>query len=54
MSVYLDRFLNVPAARLPSPAKTVENPAALLDELPESLDRQQQVHRVGELVGSKE
>jgi nitrite reductase/ring-hydroxylating ferredoxin subunit len=52
MSVYLDRFLNVPAARLPKSDQTVENPAALLDELPELLDRQQQVNRVGELVGS--
>jgi nitrite reductase/ring-hydroxylating ferredoxin subunit len=52
MSVYLDRFLNVPAARLPKPDKTVENPAELLHELPELLDRQQQVSRVGELVGS--
>ncbi|MBW4621101.1 MAG: Rieske (2Fe-2S) protein [Cyanosarcina radialis HA8281-LM2] len=52
MSVYLDRFLNVPAARLPNPDKTVENPAELLQELPDLLDRQQQVNRVGELVGS--
>jgi len=51
MSIYLDRFLNVPAARLPKPDKTVENPAELLHELPELLDRQQQVNRVGELVG---
>lgn len=51
MSVYLDRFLNVPAARLPKSDKTVENPAELLQELPELLDRQQQVNRVGELVG---
>jgi hypothetical protein len=52
MSVYLDRFLNVPAARLPKPDKTVENPAELLRELPDLLDRQQQVNQVGELVGS--
>ncbi|NDJ19481.1 Rieske (2Fe-2S) protein [Myxacorys almedinensis] len=52
MSVYLDRFLNVPAARLPNPDQTVEDPAELLHELPELLDRQQQVNRVGELVGS--
>ncbi|MBD2608449.1 Rieske (2Fe-2S) protein [Scytonema hofmannii FACHB-248] len=51
MSVYLDRFLNVPAARLPKPDKTVENPEELLRELPDLLDRQQQVNRVGELVG---
>jgi nitrite reductase/ring-hydroxylating ferredoxin subunit len=52
MSVYLDRFLNVPAARLPKPDQTVEHPAELLQELPEFLDRQQQVNQVGELVGS--
>jgi nitrite reductase/ring-hydroxylating ferredoxin subunit len=51
MSVYLDRFLNVPAARLPKPDQTVDHPAELLHELPELLDRQQQVNRVGELVG---
>jgi nitrite reductase/ring-hydroxylating ferredoxin subunit len=51
MSVYLDRFLNVPAVRLPKPDKTVENPGELLQELPDLLDRQQQVNRVGELVG---
>ncbi len=51
MSVYLDRFLNVPAARLPKPDKTVENPEELLRELPDLLDRQQQVNQVGELVG---
>ncbi|KAM3090395.1 Rieske (2Fe-2S) protein [Phormidesmis sp. 146-35] len=52
MSVYLDRFLNVPAAHLPKPDKTVENPAELLHKLPELMDRQQQVNQVGELVGS--
>lgn len=52
MSVYLDRFLNVPAAHLPRPDKTVQNPAALLHELPDLLDRQQYVNQVGELVGS--
>jgi len=52
MSVYLDRFLNVPAARLPKPDRTVENPVAVLKELPELFDRQQQVNQVGERVGS--
>lgn len=51
MSVYLNRFLNVPAARLPKSDKTVDNPAELLQDLPGLLDRQQQVDRVGELVG---
>ena len=52
MSVYLDRFLNVPPARLPEPAGAVENPEALLRELPALLDRQQQVNEAGELVAT--
>lgn len=52
MTVYLNRFLNMPPARLPDPAKTVEDPASLLAELPELLDRQQQVNAVGHLVGT--
>ena len=35
MSVYLDRFLNVPAARLPQPDQADPNPNRLLKELPE-------------------
>ncbi len=50
MSVYLDRFLNVPAARLPDPGDRVENPAKLLEEFPALLDRQQQVDEAGFLV----
>jgi hypothetical protein len=50
MSVYLDRFLNVPAARLPEPTVRVPDPERLLDELPALLDRQQQVHEAAELV----
>lgn len=50
MSVYLDRFLNVPPARLPEPSQTVENPEELLKELPALLDRQQQVNEAGTLV----
>lgn len=52
MSIYLDRFLNVPPARLPQPEQTVANPEQLLQELPMLMDQQQQVHRVGELIGS--
>ncbi|NER78632.1 MAG: Rieske (2Fe-2S) protein [Leptolyngbya sp. SIO1D8] len=52
MAVYLDRFLNVPPARLPNPAKQVETPEALLAELPELLNRQQQVTPAGRLVGT--
>ena len=50
MSVYLDRFLNVPPARLPEPSQIVENPQELLSELPALLDRQQQVNEAGTLV----
>ncbi len=50
MSVYLDRFLNAPTARLPEPDDTVPDPEALLAELPGLLDRQQQVNQCGELV----
>src|SRR5262249_7874050 len=50
MSVYLDRFLNVPAARLPEHDGKVEEVEELLHELPELLDRQQQVNEAGQLV----
>lgn len=48
MSIYLDRFLNIPAARLPSPNGTVENAPQQLRELAALLDRQQQVNQAGE------
>jgi len=50
MSVYLDRFLNVPAAPLPESDGGMKNPEALLRELPALLDRQQQVSEAGALV----
>ncbi|BAZ12028.1 Rieske [2Fe-2S] domain-containing protein [Calothrix sp. NIES-4071] len=50
MSVYLNRFLNVPPARIPEPKDIVENPEKLLGELPNLLDRQQQVNEAGKLV----
>ncbi len=50
MSVYLDRFLNVPAAHLPSIDNGAESPETVLDELPTLLDKQQQVNKAGELV----
>jgi hypothetical protein len=53
MSVYLDRFLNIPAARLPEATEangSGHTPAALLAGLPALLDRQQQVNEAGELV----
>ncbi len=50
MSVYLDRFLNVPATRLPEPQGG--EPETLLAGLRELLDRQQQVDEAGQLVAS--
>ena len=52
MAVYLDRFLNMPPARLPKPDKRVEQPETLLTELPDLLNRQQQVNAAGALVGT--
>ena len=51
ISVYLDRFLNVPAARLPEP-DGAGDPQELLDALPALLDQQQQVNEAGELVAA--
>jgi nitrite reductase/ring-hydroxylating ferredoxin subunit len=51
MSVHLDRFLNVPATRLPS-GRPDGAPEKLLEELPALLDRQQQVDEAGQLVAS--
>ena len=51
MSVHLDRFLNVPATRLPQPEDDVD-PDALLAELPLLLDAQQQVDPAAQLVAS--
>ncbi|MDZ7961289.1 MAG: nitrite reductase (NAD(P)H) small subunit [Aulosira sp. DedQUE10] len=52
MSVYLNRFLNVPPARLPELKDTGENPEELLQQLPELLNRQQQVNQTGQLVAN--
>jgi nitrite reductase/ring-hydroxylating ferredoxin subunit len=49
-SVYLDRFLNVPATRLPRPQGG--KPEELLAELRDLLDRQQQVDEAAQLVAS--
>jgi hypothetical protein len=51
MSVHLDRFLNVPATRLPDPGGGADA-EALLEELPRLLDRQQQVDEAGRLAAS--
>jgi hypothetical protein len=50
-SVHLDRFLNVPATRLPA-REPGADPDALLDEFPRLLDRQQQVDEAGQLAAS--
>jgi hypothetical protein len=49
MSVYLNRFLNVPPARLPVVKATVADPESLLEQLPDLLNRQQQVNETGRL-----
>lgn len=51
MSVHLDRFLNVPARRLPTPTPGGD-PDELLAELPALLDRQQQVDEARQLAAS--
>jgi nitrite reductase/ring-hydroxylating ferredoxin subunit len=51
MSIHLDRFLNVPAARLPAPDPNAD-PDLLLVELPGLLDRQQQVAEAAQLATS--
>lgn len=50
MSVYLNRFLNVPAARLPEDGEPVAPPDTVLAEFVALLDRRQQVNKAGELV----
>ncbi|MGH7949639.1 MAG: nitrite reductase (NAD(P)H) small subunit [Candidatus Binataceae bacterium] len=50
MSIYLDRFLNVPVARLPHPNGSRRRPAEILDALPALLDRQQQVNEAAMAV----
>jgi nitrite reductase/ring-hydroxylating ferredoxin subunit len=49
MSIYLDRFLNIPAARLPEPNGAAQNGAELA-ALATLLDQQQQVNQAGQKV----
>jgi hypothetical protein len=51
MSIHLDRFLNVPPAKVPAPDPGADGDV-LLEELPRLLDRQQQVTAAGQLVAS--
>lgn len=50
MSVYLDRFLNIPPARLPQPNSVSAPPETLLDDLTDLLNQQQRVNEAGALV----
>ncbi|HKX17884.1 MAG TPA: Rieske (2Fe-2S) protein [bacterium] len=52
MSVYLDRFLNVPPARLPDPDREAPAGPDLLAGLAGALDRQQQVAPAARLVAT--
>ena len=49
MSIYLDRFLNLPSVRLPDPAP-IDDPDSLLDEFESLLNLQQQVNQAGALA----
>ncbi len=51
MSIYLDRFLNIPAARLPA-SSGANGTAPSLPPLADLLDQQQQVNEAGNAVGS--
>lgn len=50
MSIYLDRFLNIPSTPLPQPNGSTAAPDDILSQLPTLLDRQQQVNEAGERV----
>ena len=50
MSVYLDRFLNLPAARLPEPTGSQQGAQTHLEMLTPLLDRQQQVNQSAQQV----
>jgi len=52
MSVYLDRFLNIPAAGLPAPDQAAGDVQEILAGLPALLDRQQQVEEAGKAVAA--
>jgi len=50
MSIYLDRFLNIPPARIPAMNGRVESPEDVLSHFPPLLDQQQQVNQAAKLV----
>lgn len=49
MSIYLDRFLNIPAARIPSPQASVDGKQGL-EQLSRLLNQQQQVNQAAKVV----
>jgi len=50
MSVYLNRFLNIPAARIPHPNGSSRPAPEVIAALPDLLDHQQQVNQAGTLI----
>ena len=50
MRVYLDRFLNVPPARLPDAGGAAADPGQAMEEYLQLLNQQQQVDEAGRLV----
>src|SRR4051812_44204758 len=50
MSIYLDRFLNIPSTPLPPATGRVPVPDGLLDDLAATLNRQQQVNEAADLA----
>ena len=50
MSIYLDRFLNMPAQRIPAMAKSPVDGQEILDQLHERMNVRHQVEEVAELV----
>lgn len=50
MSIYLDRFLNIPSAPLPPANGRVPVPDGLLDDLSTALNKQQQVNEAADLT----
>lgn len=49
MSIYLDRFLNIPSVRLPQP-EAIAEPDSLLEDFEALLNLQQQVNQAGRLA----
>jgi nitrite reductase/ring-hydroxylating ferredoxin subunit len=52
MSVYLNRFLNVPAAKIPELRSNGHRASDMLNDLPAMFDQQQQVNPVASLVAA--